>query len=79
MAERRKSTKKVPENRKKYRKCGRKPENAMSESRKDEKKICGKPEKAYCFCGKPETDPPFLALNIDAGGWSSHGWPSELI
>ena len=43
--------KKVPENRKKYRKFGRKPENT----------ILRKAGKAYFICGKPETDPLFLA------------------
>ncbi len=38
MAESRKSSKKAPENRKKGRKFGRKPENAILESRKIEKK-----------------------------------------
>ena len=57
MAESRKSTKKVQENRKKCSQFGLKPENVILESWKIEKKICGKPGKAYFFCRKPETDP----------------------
>ncbi len=54
LAESRKSTKKVPDNRKKYRKCDWKWKMSFWNH--------GKPEKAYFSCRKPETDPLFLAL-----------------
>ena len=57
LAESQKSTEKVPENRKKYRKLGRKPENAILESQKVEKNL-RKARKSIFFCRKPETDPP---------------------
>ena len=55
---------------KKSRKTGKNTENVAGNrktpfwSHGKMKKICIKPEKAYFLCGKPETDPLFLTLNI---------------
>ena len=55
----RKALKKVLENRKKYRKCGRKPENAILESQKVEKNLwkAGKSILVY-FLRKARNRPP---------------------
>ncbi len=58
LAESRKSTKKVPENRKKSRKFGRKPENAILESRKIEKKSA-KNRKTHIFVAENRKETPY--------------------
>ena len=58
LMESRKSTKKVPENRKKSRKFGRKPENTISESRKMGKKSAEN-RKTHIFVAENRKETPY--------------------
>ena len=58
MAESRKSSKKIPENRKKHTECARKPENAILESRKVGKKSA-ESRKKHIFSAENRKETPY--------------------
>ncbi len=63
MAESRKSSKKVPENRKRYIKCARKPENVILESQKVGKKSA-ESRKKHIFSAENRKETPYYPPSI---------------